>query len=285
MSDLYTDRLSEYLDGELPERERLEVEGHLATCEVCRETLDQLLTVVEKARTAPLTPPTQDLWPTIAARIGAAAAEDPENVATPAPRLGPAAPRRAVSPRPSSWFGWRFSLTLPQAAAMAATLMVVAGASVWMALGRGLIPATPGPATIAGRDVATPVSPDGASPNAASPNLAAGDLANPTAVQTRPGETSSEPRTDAAVATFDTRYDATVAELQRLLAEDRSRLSPRTIQVLERNLATIDRALADARRAVEADPSSMYLRNHLASVMRRKVDLLRTATMIASDQG
>lgn len=276
MSDLYTDRLSEYLDRELSERERREVEDHLATCEVCRETLDQLSTVVEKARTAPLTPPTTDLWPAIAARIGAAPAEDSEMVAAPAPR-------RSLRPRPS-WLGWRFTLTLPQAAAVAATLMMVAGFSVWMALQRGQIPATPGPANIASRDT-NPAGPDGASPEAASPNLADRGLANPTAGQTGPGETSSEPRNDAAVATFDTRYDATVAELQRLLAEDRSRLSPRTIKVLDRNLATIDRALAEARSAVEADPSSVYLRNHLASVMKRKVDLLRTATMIASGQG
>ena len=275
MSDLYTERLSEYLDRELSERERREVEDHLATCEVCRETLDQLSTVVEKARTAPLTPPMTDLWPAIAARIGAAPAEDSEMVTAPAPR-------RSLRPRPS-WFGWRFTLTLPQAAAVAATLMMIAGFSVWMALQRGQIPATPGPASPMSAERAT--ASDLARPESGNPNFPDQDVANPTAAKTGPGETSSEPRNDAAVATFDTRYDATVAELQRVLAEDRSRLSPRTIQVLERNLATIDRALADARRAVEADPSSMYLRNHLASVMKRKVDLLRTATMIASEQG
>jgi hypothetical protein len=90
---------------------------------------------------------------------------------------------------------------------------------------------------------------------------------------------------DASLASYDSRYDATVAELQRLLAEDRDHLDPKTVKVLERNLATIDHALAEARHAVEADPSSLYLRNHLASVMKRKVDLLKTATLLAAYQG
>jgi hypothetical protein len=277
MTDRFADRLSEYLDHDLPAFEQREIEAHLVTCAACRETFAGLTAVVEHARSAPLTPPTHDLWPAIAARIAppadaartaAAGRAETGSFRAPRPEFAAAAPPRSRRAPPSSWFGWRFTLTLPQAAAVAATLMVVAGASVWMALGRGLIPATRGPAITASRDLASP------------------NLASPTAV-TPPGtgETSSGPRNDAAVATFDTRYDATVAELQRLLAEDRRHLAPRTIQVLERNLATIDRALADARRAVEADPSSMYLRNHLASVMKRKVDLLRTATMIASDQG
>ena len=278
MTDRYAERLSEYLDGELPEPEHLEIEAHLATCESCRDTLAGLSTVVERARTAPVIAPEQDLWPAIAARIGAAEAEAPAVVPT-AP--GPAA-RRIRAARPS-WFGWRFTLTLPQAAAMAAALMVIAGASVWMALTRGLIPATRGPAVTASRNVPTPYL---AGRDPGSPNLPSPDLANPTAaIPSGTGETSSDSANDAAVATYDTRYDATVAELQRLLAEDRGRLAPRTLQVVEQNLATIDRALADARRAVDADPSSVYLRNHLASVMKRKVDLLRTATMIASDQG
>jgi len=278
MNDRFADRLSEYLDHDLPEREQREIEAHLLTCVGCRETLAGLTAVVERARSATLTPPARDLWPAIAARIAAPAVDaaatavagrvETGSSLAPQPDRAAATPPRSRRSSPSSWFGWRFTLTLPQAAAVAATLMVVAGASVWMALGRGLIPATRGPAITASRDLASP------------------NLASPTAViPPGTGETSSGPRNDAAVAIFDTRYDATVAELQRLLAADRGRLAPRTIQVLERNLATIDRALADARRAVETDPSSVYLRNHLASVMKRKVDLLRTATMIASDQG
>jgi hypothetical protein len=80
----------------------------------------------------------------------------------------------------------------------------------------------------------------------------------------------------------DARYDATIADLQRTLEEGRSRLDPKTIRVLEKNLKIIDRAVADARRAVDADPSSLYLREHLASMMKQKVSLLRQAAVLAS---
>ena len=271
MSDRWTDQLSAYLDQELAEPERLEVEAHLVSCAECRDVLVGLSAVAEQARKAPILPLEVDLWPAIAARIAAPAEEA---AAVRPDRLGETGGFEAPRPRPArrrdsgSWFGWRFTLTLPQAAAVAATLMVVAGASVWMVLGRGPSPATRGPA------------PTGGSMPVVAP------LSNPTAAMPPPaGETSSGPANRAAVASFETRYDATVAELQRLLDEDRDRLDPRTVEVLERNLATIDRALAEARRAVEADPSSLYLRNHLASVMKRKVDILKTATLLAANQG
>jgi hypothetical protein len=80
-------------------------------------------------------------------------------------------------------------------------------------------------------------------------------------------------------------YDAAIAELEQTLAAGRNRLDPKTVRVLEQNLQIIDRAVAEARRAVEADPSNTWLRSHLASTMRRKAELLRTATMLAAARG
>lgn len=93
--------------------------------------------------------------------------------------------------------------------------------------------------------------------------------------------------TDAALdaAFSDPRYDATIAELQDILEHERSRLDPKTVQVVEKNLKIIDRAVSEARRAVAADPSSLYLREHLAQVMMQKMSLLRQATQIAGAQG
>ncbi|HKQ59029.1 MAG TPA: hypothetical protein VJY35_14280, partial [Candidatus Eisenbacteria bacterium] len=96
------------------------------------------------------------------------------------------------------------------------------------------------------------------------------------------GETS----VNATFASLDNpRYDAAVAELERALAEGRGRLDPRTLKVVEDNLRIIDRAVAEARQAVAADPGNTWLRSHLASTMQRKVDLLRSATSLASVQG
>lgn len=72
-------------------------------------------------------------------------------------------------------------------------------------------------------------------------------------------------------------YDAAVRELEQVLQQRRSILDPATVAVVERNLETIDRAIAEARVALADDPSNTYLNTHLARTMRQKVDLLRRA--------
>jgi anti-sigma factor RsiW len=76
-------------------------------------------------------------------------------------------------------------------------------------------------------------------------------------------------------------YDETVRSLERELAARRPQLDTVTVRVVEENLRIIDRAIADARAALAADPSSTYLSTSLARVMQQKVDLLRRATSLA----
>jgi anti-sigma factor RsiW len=77
-------------------------------------------------------------------------------------------------------------------------------------------------------------------------------------------------------------YDRAIAELQAVLDQGRARLDSSTVRILEQNLAAVDHAIADAQRAVAADPVNPYLRSYLASTMRRKIQLLRTASEIAA---
>ncbi len=70
MNDQWTDRLSEYLDGDLTPSERTALEAHLAACGACRGTLDQLRRVVARAQALDDRPPAADLWPGIAEHIG-----------------------------------------------------------------------------------------------------------------------------------------------------------------------------------------------------------------------
>ena len=74
-------------------------------------------------------------------------------------------------------------------------------------------------------------------------------------------------------------YDATIAELGTALRLDGDRLDTATVRVLEENLAIIDRAIAEARTALEQDPASRYLNGHLGRTLRRKVDLLQRAVV------
>jgi RES domain-containing protein len=77
-------------------------------------------------------------------------------------------------------------------------------------------------------------------------------------------------------------YDVAVAELQQVLAQNRGRLDTTTVRVIEQNLATIDRAIAQAQRALAVDSANIYLNSHLAETMRRKLELLRQAAALVS---
>jgi hypothetical protein len=78
--------------------------------------------------------------------------------------------------------------------------------------------------------------------------------------------------------------DIAVSELRAALADGKrtGRLDSRTVARLERSLAVIDSAIAEATRALESDPGSAYLNHHLADTYRRKFDFLRQASRIAS---
>ena len=55
--------------------------------------------------------------------------------------------------------------------------------------------------------------------------------------------------------------------------------------VIERNLKAIDDAIQEARMALNDDPANTYLNSHLADARRRKLELLRHATTLASAGG
>ncbi len=70
MSDQWMDRLSEYLDDELEQSQRIALEAHLTECAACTATLADLRRVVGRAHALDDRPPATDLWPGIATRIG-----------------------------------------------------------------------------------------------------------------------------------------------------------------------------------------------------------------------
>jgi hypothetical protein len=77
-------------------------------------------------------------------------------------------------------------------------------------------------------------------------------------------------------------YDEAVAELRAVLEQGRTRLDSTTVAVLERSLARIDRAIAQAEQALAADPGNAYLSGHLAHTRLRKLDLLHRAATLAA---
>jgi putative zinc finger protein len=118
MHDEWTDRLSDYLDGELPDQENRAVAAHVAGCAECSRTLDELRAVVATAQSLTAIEPSNDLWGGIAERIAS-----PEGT-------------RPVLKGPWAT-GRRFSFTMPQIAAASLLLALLSG---WAAL--RLIPGT-----------------------------------------------------------------------------------------------------------------------------------------------
>src|SRR5204862_8196464 len=89
-----------------------------ASCAAGRPTLDALRRVVTNARALGDRPPTVDLWPAIATRIGLAS-------------------RSKVQP-----LARRFAFTVPQLAAASVVLALLSGGAAWLIVRRGTV-ATP----------------------------------------------------------------------------------------------------------------------------------------------
>lgn len=96
-------RLDDYLDDALPANERREIEAHLAACEACCEELASIGALLDTAHDLKARPraPGRDLWPGIAARIGAPPESDAEPEGPAPPRANPV--RRA---RRTAWMPW-----------------------------------------------------------------------------------------------------------------------------------------------------------------------------------
>jgi hypothetical protein len=211
MTHPISERFSEYLDGELPAPERHAVEAHLAECRECADLLHELRRVLARAQALEDVPPRLDLWPGVAAAIGAA-------------------PRRR----------WRVELPVPLLLAAGLTLMLLSGGAVALLLRAG---------------------------HGAAPTLGQA----PGAVVRPAGNVNPD---DARG------YDAAVRELESELVAGRGRLDSVTVRVVREKLALIDRAIADAERALAADSANAYLHGHLTQTRLRKLDLLRRAAAL-----
>ena len=77
-------------------------------------------------------------------------------------------------------------------------------------------------------------------------------------------------------------YERSARELWAALEDQRETLSPATIETVERSVATIDRAIAEAREALLRDPGNKVLVEMLTASQEQKWDLLRRATRLTA---
>ena len=135
-----------------------------------------------------------------------------------------------------------FMLTLPQLVAAAAALVLVSAVGMW---------------TLRGRVDERALARRGA-----------------------PAETAPAPVVE--LAAFDAvRIEGEIAELQSALERGRGTLDPRTVSILETNLALIRQATEDAKKALAADPANRNLQRYFAETVANKIDMMRRAARMA----
>jgi anti-sigma factor RsiW len=217
MTDSWTDRLSEYVDGELDATTRAALEVHLATCADCRAIRAELQQVVERARRVGYREPTADLWRPIEASIRTSA---------------PTAHRR------------RFvTLSWSRLATAAAIVAVLAGGFAWAVASRRAVSHD---AALASRDTATPVvriPAAGASALAvASYRDAAADLER----ALEAGRSTLRPETMRVIEENLRTIDVAIAQADSALRRD-----PGSAYLNQYLAATMQRKLKLLRRAVE----------------------------------
>jgi anti-sigma factor RsiW len=256
MPDIWMERLSEYLDGAMDRSEREALEAHLTECPECSGAIAELRQVRARARELSEMPVPKEIWSRIERAIGGTTPVLREPGPVRITRLGG---------------GGGFSFSLPQLLAACLAVAIVSGGATFAVLHHP-------PARVVNLSPVTARAPE----------------ATPAPRNEVPTETTAEPSTVNAIqavrteqhpeahAPAETPHEEAISELRKVLARNRAQLDPATIRTLETNLAIIDLAIDQARRALVADSANTYVKEHLAETMRRKVELLQRATMLAS---
>ncbi|HEU5358773.1 MAG TPA: hypothetical protein VFU45_06625 [Gemmatimonadales bacterium] len=243
-------RLSEYVDGTLSSAERAGVEAWLSGHPEGRQAVAELERVKRRAAELSQRPVPDAVWAGVRAGIRG-----------PGGKVAGRQDGRAVRSR--------VSFSMVQLAAAAALLMVVGATGAWWAL-RGR--RGPGQAIVTQPPVAM-----------AHPTSATIDTAVAVPVTAIPRAAARPERLVANTTRADRSYDHAISDLQRVVAENRGRLSPATVKVIGQSLARIDSALARAQRALEKDPRNAYLTGHVTEMRQRKLELLQqTASLVSA---
>ena len=245
--DWMCERLAGYLEGDLAPDEREAADAHLASCPSCAAVLAELRTISARAAQLPPLSPTRDLWTGIESRIGT--------------RVTPLGARSARTVAHRRW---------PMAIAAAALIAITAGTTYLLTARQS---AAPGDASTVAK-----VAPAPARDSATSPAPV-----RVVPVPVPPSGISLASRTNVNKNLSATRvYDREISLLDSLVRTRRSELDPKTVKVIERNLAIIDSAIAESRKALAKDPRSPLLTNRLDNVLGSKVELLRTVAFLPS---
>lgn len=292
--------LEEHFDGETGPDESARLAAHLAACAACAALSEGLAREQEfYLATAPEPALAPDFWAGVAARARAEEGDAGAERARAARRgAGLWRPLRA---RAVSAFGApRFSPALTAAAVLLAVGLTAAVMKFFDSR------RAPSPAAVAREDGA-PKVPAEATPEAPPPDARqtmagapdqterksegrpAGELLAPTeprrvvasnspTPRARPrveAQGGREPTADELVREAERKYVAAIALLSRDVRRRRPALDAAEAARFEQALATVDRAISDARRAARRRPDDPLAAQYMLAAYARKVDVLR----------
>jgi hypothetical protein len=257
-------RLPDYMEGDLTGGERAAFERHAESCAHCRPILEELKAIVAGAGALGPIEPARDLWSGIEARIGT--------------QVVPLGSRRPVP--------------LVRTLAAAVVLMAVTAGVTWQLATRGTRVEQPAVAA-SSADQPGPTGTTGPVIITTPPQVASNEGAGTSSVRSTVSAVrapAATPRTgdqmvqavrngSGAVSTAQL-YDNEITRLHAVIQQRRGELDPKTVAAIERSLAVIDTAIAQARSALATDPASRFLNGRLTDALDKKVELLRTTAML-----
>jgi hypothetical protein len=208
--------IQELADGTLGSIRRIDLESHLKECEPCRRLADDLVRIRELAGSLERPAPPDRVWLQVAGRLRQ------EGRIT-----APAAPPMRIH---------RYAPL-----ALAASLLLIVGASLYVLYPRGVEP----PARQA----------SGNAPAAA------------------PVETYRDVESEFRLA--EQHYQNGIAKLEEAAKSDDDVIDPQTAAMLRKNLDVVDQAIAESRAATRSDPQSVAAWNSLFVGLKRKVVVLQ----------
>jgi hypothetical protein len=218
----YLNAIQELVDGTLGPIRRAELELHLESCDGCRALAADLREITRAARSLDLLEPPEQVWKSISGRLRA--------------------DRAAAGP--SRGLGRHRSVAL---LAIAATLVLAVGASLFMLRGPAILP----PAT-------TPQAGAAASGNAPP---------------------------DDPVQSVEKELAATETQFLRLIeaSEASNSVDPKTTAAMQKNLQVMNEAINETRKALVADPQNAPAKSSLYEVLKQKIQFLQETIALMNE--
>lgn len=271
----FGDNVSAWLDDELSSPEDSRMDKHVEACANCSLMVSDLIQMLDSARGLPTLSPSRDLWSEVESRLDARVVSisslgESRSASTYA-SVHASTPRTTDVTR----LGRRSHNRLWLATAATVLVAVTAGVT-WTAAKWSL--ATTGASTVANAGTSVGAKADTIEAAIGS----AVRSSTPVTTDTAGGQNQAYVIAVSATSMIDVDaiYEKEIAALRRIVNERFTELDSTTVRELKGNLATIDRAIADSRRALQRDPGSALLSSELDRTIEAKLVLMRRVALL-----